>query len=250
MRADQFRAHALLEGRHWWFTARRQILLAVAARVTARGDSVLDVGCGTGGNAGAFAAEGFRVVGIDPSADAIGFATDRYSNVQFASRADPEAFASHLHAGGLVLLSDVLEHVEDDADLLRRAVLALPPGGHAVITVPADPTLWSRHDDAFGHYRRYQPESLAALWAALPVSVRLLSHYNALLYPVVRGIRRLGLGGTGASGDLTMPVGPLNRVLHAVFASEASRLLASLDSGTAAYKRGVSLMAVLRREAT
>ena len=50
---------------------------------------------------------------------------------------------------------DVLEHIEDDAGALAAARDALAPGGRLLLTVPAMPCLWSRHDEANCHFRRY-----------------------------------------------------------------------------------------------
>jgi hypothetical protein len=63
MKAEQFAAHQRVEQSHWWFTARRAVLLGLVGRLLPPGGAVLDLGCGTGGNAAAFAAAGYRVMG-------------------------------------------------------------------------------------------------------------------------------------------------------------------------------------------
>src|SRR4029079_14886838 len=60
----------------------------------------------------------------------------------------------------LILLLDVLEHIADDVAALAAARRALRPGGHLLVTVPALPWLWSRHDEANHHHRRYLPRGL------------------------------------------------------------------------------------------
>jgi SAM-dependent methyltransferase len=66
----------------------------------------------------------------------------------------------------LVLLLDVLEHVEDDAGFLGSLVAeSLEPGGRALISVPAWPALFGRHDVGLHHHRRYTPRTLDALLA-------------------------------------------------------------------------------------
>ncbi len=247
MQRELFEAHARLEGRHWWFTARREILRAIVARVATPGAPVADIGCGTGGNAAAFAAAGHHVLGLDPSREAIALATERFPGTRFVVSDEPRDATAHLAAGGVALCTDVLEHVADDRGLLAGAVAALPAGGHLVVTVPADPALWSPHDVAFGHLRRYDVATLAALWADLPVTPRLLSPFNSRLRPLVEFRRRLPGGRNSATGDLALPMGVLNRLFRAAFASEAPRLLAALDTGRPAFRRGISLLAVLRR---
>lgn len=247
MQREQFVAHAALEDRHWWFTGRREILRALLHAVARPGQGipVLDIGCGTGGNSGALANE-YDVMGTDPSADGIEFARARFPIVQFAETSDPGAGRAHLtkQGGGVVLLTDVLEHVEHDHALLQQAIAVVPAGGHLILTVPADPALWSKHDTDFGHFRRYQLADFRDLWRDAPVAQRLLSHFNARLRPVIAAVRRIAPKG---SNNLNVPVGPLNGVLHRTFAGEARALVAAIDTGTAPFRRGVSLVAVLRK---
>jgi 2-polyprenyl-3-methyl-5-hydroxy-6-metoxy-1,4-benzoquinol methylase len=248
VRPEQFEAHARVESRHWWFTGRRAILQRLVRLVVPPGGSVADVGCGTGGNAAALAEEGFRVLGLDPSREAITLARRRFPSVDFSVGGDPGAAAAHLAGGGLLLMSDVLEHVADDRELMRQAIGAVPPGGHLLLTVPADPSLWSDHDTAFGHRRRYHHDDFAALWHGQPVAVRLLSPFNARLRSLIAAHRRLPRRRATAGGDLDVPMGPLNRVFHRIFAGEAERLAAAVDGDRAPWTRGVSLVALLRRQ--
>src|ERR1019366_4948692 len=156
MQHEEFAAHAELEERHWWFTGRREILRALLHAVAPpnSGVALLDIGCGTGGNTAAFASE-YNVMGIDPSADGIAFAKARFPSVCFLESDNPEDGRAHLAGGGVVLMTDVLEHVADDRGLLAQAIDVVPSGGHLILTVPSDPALWSRHDTDFGHFRRY-----------------------------------------------------------------------------------------------
>ncbi len=246
MDRDLFLTHARVEQTHWWFTGRRAILREVLHRVAppGRGTPLLDVGCGTGGNAAAFA-DDYAVLGLDPAPDSIALAKERFPAVQFVQAEGPEAGRDHLAHGGVLLMTDVLEHVADDLDLFRRTVAVVPSGGHLVITVPADPSLWSAHDVTFGHFRRYTLPTLQALWQEAPVEVRLCTPFNARLRPLVALIRRSGWRSDGGN-DLTIPSGPLNGLLHRLFASEAPHLANAIDQHRMPWRNGVSLMAVLR----
>jgi SAM-dependent methyltransferase len=63
----------------------------------------------------------------------------------------------------LLLMLDVLEHVRDDAVFLHERVTRnLKPGGFALISVPAWPELFTAHDSALGHFRRYRPGEFRA----------------------------------------------------------------------------------------
>lgn len=249
MNEAEFEAHARVEDRHWWFVGRRRI---IATLVRAIGDGmgvrVADIGCGTGGNAAALQACGHDVIGLDPSVVAIGLARERFPTVTFVNTADPAGARVHLAGGGVAILADVLEHVHDDHELLRQVIDVIPSGGHVLITVPADPALWSAHDVAFGHHRRYDIATLSALWSDAPVETRLLSHFNARLWPVIVGVRRLRRhAAPRPGGDLRPPVRGINALLARVFAGEWHALVRAIDSGQAPHRRGVSLVALLRR---
>ena len=62
-----------------------------------------------------------------------------------------------------IVLSNVLEHIPDDASAVRRFRQILPPGGRVVVLVPALPQLFGSIDEAVGHHRRYTPETLRAV---------------------------------------------------------------------------------------
>ena len=82
---------------------------------------------------------------------------------------------------------------------------------------------------------------------------RLVSHFMSRLYPIVRGVRAIqqwrGRAAGAAGTDFSQPPGPLNRLLTAVLAGEAAQLLAAVQAPEKAYRQGVSLVALLRREA-
>lgn len=253
MQAEQYDLHADIETRHWWFAARRRIVKTLVERLAppSKDTVVIDVGCGTGANVAALA-ESYACRGMDASSAAIEHAQQRFPTVEFACEADFARRADWLGEAHVVLLMDVLEHVEDDFLFLSRLLAPLAPGTQVVITVPADPRLWTPHDESFGHWRRYELERLAATWRGLAVKQRLLSGYNARLYPVIRAVRAItsarGKAAGRAGTDFAMPPAFANRWLESVFAGECAALLKTLDRERIAYRHGASLIAVLERE--
>jgi hypothetical protein len=144
--------------------------------------------------------------------------------------------------------------VPDDFQLLTSLLAAMQPGAYCLITVPADLRLWSPHDESFGHYRRYDRQRLRRVWAELPVDTVLCSYFNTRLYPIIRLMRSwnrrrgqtVGMAGT----DFEIPSRPVNWLLQKVFAGERHRLFGLLaDTDQQGYRRGVSLVAILRRGA-
>lgn len=65
----------------------------------------------------------------------------------------------------IALLLDVIEHVEDDVGLVRDVAARVRPGGHVLVSVPAWPALFSAHDEALRHHRRYTPAACRAVLA-------------------------------------------------------------------------------------
>lgn len=254
MRADVYALNHALADRHWWFVARRRIVRMLLERVVPPSPEalVLDVGCGSGGNLAGLT-DLYRCAGVDREPQAIGIARSRHPSAEFVCGSAPDDVRGLLSQARAVLLMDVLEHVEDDFLLLSQTLAAMAPGAHLLVTVPAEPALWSAHDVSHHHYRRYTSERLARLWAEFPVTIRLHSPFNARLYPIIRAVREVGRrrGRTAGIGqtDLKQPPPLINRLLTSVFAGEGTRLLATLDGPSGRpYRRGVSLLTLLRRE--
>jgi len=285
MQHEQFQLHADIEDRHWWFVGRRRILCRLVAEVLAPSPetTVVDVGCGTGGNIAALASR-YRCVGIDTSEEAIrlarmfhgreeclpcgaglpGNGTRSMPAAAFLAGRAPEDLGELAKLARLFLLTDVLEHIEQDRAMFGELVSAASPGCYLLLTVPADPSLWSKHDESFGHYRRYDVARLAEVWAGLPVTPVMVSHFNSRLLPIVRLVRhwnqRRGRAAGRAETDLWLPNPVVNRMLTRILAGEARRLVDTLREGIAAgvgipagklsrgaYSNGASLVAVLRR---
>jgi ubiquinone/menaquinone biosynthesis C-methylase UbiE len=134
-----------MELSHFWFQGRRAVILKLLEKFTKRSTKILDVGCGTG-----FLCEILRekfdtVVGVDQYVE--GFTKTPLI------RGNATELPIRDSAFDLVLLLDVLEHVDDER-VLSEVRRVLTPGGLCVISVPAHPFLWSERDVASGHLRR------------------------------------------------------------------------------------------------
>lgn len=84
----------------------------------------------------------------------------------------------------LVMAFDVLEHVEDDHKSLSEIHRVLQPGGHFIFTVPAYPFLFSSHDRALNHQRRYSKKELKSKLSHFFNKVQMGS-WNSLLLPFI-----------------------------------------------------------------
>ena len=253
MQSSQFQLHASMEDKHWWFVGRRRILHSLVEYILppSRTRLLVDIGCGTGANIASFSQQ-YQCVGIDTSEEAIHHARKRFPEVSFINGIAPEDLGQLAETADAFMLTDVLEHVEDDREMFAHLLGSMRTGTHIVITVPADPSLWTKHDVSFGHYRRYTKEKLTEVWSKQPVRVKLLSAFNTRLCPIVKTIRVIrkitNTSGRNAGTDITLPPGPINTLLTNVFSGERSRLLGILKQQTnTPYKRGVSLVAVLEK---
>lgn len=94
--------------------------------------------------------------------------------------------------GDLYLFMDVLEHVEDDKDLLESYLQIAKSGTRVLITVPAFMSLWSPHDVYLGHYRRYRRKEVEVLAASVGLKVQKSYYLFSSLLPIVYLLRKFG----------------------------------------------------------
>jgi SAM-dependent methyltransferase len=232
---------AKLDGSHWWFTARRRILGGLIERVVRPPNNarILELGAGTGHNLAMLSRFGtVEASELDPVAR--GIASERLGReVKEAALPDLSMFPAESY--DLIALLDVLEHVPDDKGSLAAIKTRLKPGGALLLTVPANPWMWSAHDVAHHHHRRYRKAEIEKLALEAGYEIELLSPFNSLLFPPIAAVRLIGkLTGKDDSDD-AMPGAFVNRTLDAVFGLERSLI------GRVPMPFGVSLAAVLRR---
>jgi SAM-dependent methyltransferase len=242
MDAENQTLAALAETRHWWFRGRRAVLGGVLDRVVRDRTppwTVLEAGCGNGGNLPMLAQVG-DVFAFEPDAAARQRAADRgVAHVAFGTLPDGVPFDGVQF--DLILATDVLEHVHDDARSLEHLRERLRGTGWLLVTVPAYAWLWSAHDVASHHYRRYTSRQLADLLTRTGFDVVHISYFNTLLFPMALAYLALGrILRTGSRGSMTVPPAPLNDLFSRIFSAEA-RFVPRL-----AFPFGLSVLAVAR----
>jgi len=142
-----------------------------------------------------------------------------------------------------VVASDVLEHIEDDLAAVWEIARVLRPGGAVVISVPAHPWLFSEHDAALHHFRRYSKATLRDLLKRGGLRIRRISYWNAALFPAICLHRLLVKPRRGREprSDTSSSPWLINEALAALLAAEAAVLR------HAPLPWGVSLVAVAER---
>lgn len=235
-----------IEERHAWFRARRELIGQLAADVTRElpdGYQVLEVGCGTGTVLQELekVCERGQVIGMDKFAEGLDFARQRTSCPLVVGDATDPPFGEEFAVVGLF---DVLEHLRDDGEVLKRMRELLLPGGTLLLTVPADPTLWSYFDESAHHQRRYALPELQGKLRRAGFEVEYITCFMRALVPIMRAYRRTVpafVGPRGANADLrVIPV--VNEVLYRLLKRDLHAIQRRRQ-----FVRGTSLLAIARR---
>lgn len=224
---------------HWWYVARRQILARLIRTEInpPKGARILEVGCGTGHNFGMLGAFGaIDAIEIDDGAREV--AEGRLGKPILTAPL-PGLNGVEDGAYDIVALLDVLEHIVEDEASLASIRTKLKPGGKILLTVPANPWMWSAHDTAHHHHRRYTIQSLKAVATKAGLKVQLMSHFNSLLFPVAAVARIIGKAMGKQTSDDQMPSAPVNAILTRIFGLETHLV------GRVPLPAGVSIVAIL-----
>lgn len=229
------------EAEHWWFVGRRAVLDALVRRHChlPPGARVLEAGCGTGGNLAMLSAYG-RLDAFEYDADARAAASAK-GIVEARPGALPDGVDLPDDSYDLIALFDVLEHIEDDRASLVTLGRKLSPNGRMLMSVPANPWLWSHHDEVHHHFRRYTKRGLGQVIADAGLKAEKLGFFNTLLFPAAVAQRMTQRLTGGQSSADTMPPGWLNGILKGVFGTERHLV------GRLPLPFGLSLFAVIGR---
>jgi SAM-dependent methyltransferase len=200
-------------GRHWYYRAKAAAVRRAVGGLGPR--RILDVGAGSGFFSRHLLAEtgALSALCVD-----IGYASDRDDSVA----GKPVRYRRDTGATDcdLVLMMDVLEHVDDDRGLLRHYAAKVPPGAHFLVTVPAFRFLWSGHDVFLEHKRRYRLGEIETVLRDAGLEVVRGSYYFGLVFPAAAAVR-LAAGNTDEPRSSLSRHGALmNGLLTAICAAE------------------------------
>lgn len=161
MEREYARQYRDLYERHWWWRAREEAILEVIRKHFGRKSSlrILDVGCGDGLFFDRLAEFG-DVEGIEPDVGLVNPEGPRRARIRIAPF--DICFQSSVPYS-LVLMLDVLEHLNNPDLALCHVHSLLAPSGALLLTVPAFQILWTNHDAINHHHVRYRRSTLRPL---------------------------------------------------------------------------------------
>jgi SAM-dependent methyltransferase len=237
----------LLEENHWWFLGRRHLVHQLVLDSNAkRGARILEIGCSGGPLIQQLQADGYSsITGIDISAEAIELSRQRGLEDVHVMDAQKPSFSDE--SFDLITASDVLEHLSDAPRALTEWHRLLRPGGVLIVFVPAFMFLWSEHDEANKHFRRYRRPELTRLLTSNGFSVKRGSYWNFFLFFPVALIRLLkrckpSSRRQEAHGDLGKPPNFINHFLFALLRFENKQICRGIN-----WPWGISVMAIAQK---
>jgi 2-polyprenyl-3-methyl-5-hydroxy-6-metoxy-1,4-benzoquinol methylase len=237
MDSDYRRTYPHLFQHHWWWRARADWIVDVLRRLVPSpgSETILDVGCGEGLFFGALSEFG-EVQGIELQE---GLSASLPIKGIHVGPFDESFVPSTQYS--LILMLDVLEHLQDPQAALRQVSRLLAPGGIFLATVPAFQALWTNHDVVNHHVKRYTERELRALVSRAQLQVLEAAYFfqwTCAVKLLVRAIERVS---RAAPKPASLPPGWINQPLY---------LVSRLEHKTLARIRvpfGSSLMLVARQ---
>jgi len=171
-----------LEGYYWWSVARRGIILSLISKFNLSKEvHILDIGCSAGCLIQELIKKGFKnVYGIDISEQSIAHCKKMgLKNIEIMDASDMR-FKNNTF--DVIISSDNLEHLKNDQEVLRDWNRVLKPNGILLVFVPACKSLWSIHDIANYHFRRYSKAELFNKLLCANYTIERSSYWNFILF--------------------------------------------------------------------
>ncbi len=180
------------EGTLFWFRVRNLVITEAILPLISTlppGYRVLEVGCGTGNVLRTLetTCRDGELIGLEKYEEGVTIARKR---VKCEVRQGDVHDLDEREVFQLIGMFDVLEHIEDDLGVLEKLRSHLTKKGVIVLTVPANPSLWSQFDVVAHHQRRYTRRSLLSLLTSADYKVEYMTYFMAALLPIMKIKRR------------------------------------------------------------
>ncbi|MEQ8909969.1 MAG: methyltransferase domain-containing protein [Vicingaceae bacterium] len=179
--ADDWYVHATTS--HFWIKSRYRALKNCAIFKKIAKPRFFEIGCGNGAIINQFEGDLDAVVdGCDLNMFALEQIKEEKGNVYCLNIYDKPKELIAKYDG--IILMDVIEHIDDDADFVRTGMSYSKPGGYVLINVPALNKLFSRYDTAAGHKRRYTKKMLRELFDKCGLEEVRIQYWGFSLLPI------------------------------------------------------------------
>lgn len=228
-RAETFAWLAEREESHFWFRARSELIAYAVRTWFPRAKTLLEIGCGTGYVLRSLQSEfpDLRCSGSEIFLEGLRFAGERLPDVDLF-----QMDARHIPYRGqfdLIGAFDVIEHIEEDEEVLDEVRRALVPGGGALFTVPQHPALWSAQDERACHKRRYRRGELEDKLRRAGFDILMSTSFVSLLLPLLFLSRKKKRAeGEVASGEEFALSPRTNSLLYGVLRLERTLIQAGM----------------------
>ena len=146
-----------------------------------QGEKVLDIGCGSGFLLKMLKDKGRTIYGVEPNEKLVRFSREQFGDLNIV-KAPAEEIAKLGFKVDTVVMMDVLEHIEDDREQLKKISDCLNEGGRLVIVVPAFRFLFGKRDINNGHFRRYSKNELLNKIEGAGFQVLTMRYWNAMAF--------------------------------------------------------------------
>jgi SAM-dependent methyltransferase len=215
-------------GRHWYYRSKAAALRRMVGHLGAK--RILDIGAGSG----FFSRHLLAWSGAQSALCVdIGYASDRDDS----EGSKPVLYRRDTGPTDcdLVLMMDVLEHVDDDRGLVRHYAAKVPTGAHFLVTVPAFRFLWSGHDVFLEHKRRYRLGEIEATMRDAGLNVVRGAYYFGFVFPLAAAVRLATRNTTAPTSSLKRHEGLTNGILTTVCAAELPLFPVNRLAGLSAF---------------
>ena len=185
MKLYEYERNYSLEQRYWWFVGVRAMVRSLLSLTGGNGSlgKVLDLGCGTGALLDQLRGCSAELWGLDVSQEGLKFCAIRGHKKLVLADATRVPFRQNYF--DVITAIGLIEHLDDDQSFLYEVKRILKPNGVLILLTSSFPYLWSMHDTANEHKRRYYLRELNRQINDIGFQTIRFSHLNFLLFPII-----------------------------------------------------------------
>lgn len=207
-----------VESYHWWYRVRRELAVSLLEKYADRGSRILDIGCGAGLLMKELREKGYAVQGVDYSDLAVAYCHSKGLTDVRQGSATSLPFADN--SLDVVLLLDVLEHIQDDKAAIAEARRVLKTNGLIIVFAPCFSLLWGYLDIVGNHYRRYTLPELEVIFQNKFKIIK-KTYFNFFLFaPIFITRLTMRLLGLKDQEEAKINSPALNKLLYFIFSLE------------------------------